>query len=57
MVVEGDVSYRLVLYPPMQNQTPHYDQNYGQQQYEQQSYDQQNYGLDYSQDQYYQGGQ
>ena len=57
VVVEGDVSYRLVLYPPMQNQTPHYDQNYGQQQYEQQSYDQQNYGLDYSQDQYYQGGQ
>ena len=52
VVVEGDVSYRLGLYPPVQNQAPNYEA-----QYEQQNYDQQNYGQDYSQDQYFQGGQ
>ena len=56
MVVEGDVSYKLMLPPPVQNQAPSYDPQYGQQGYEPNAYDQHNYGQDYSQDQYFQGG-
>lgn len=52
VVVEGDVSYKLAWYPPVQNQTPSYEA-----QYDEQNYGQQNYGQDYSQDQYFQGGQ
>lgn len=57
VVVEGDVSYKLMLPPPVQNQAPSYDPQYGQQGYEPNAYDQHNYGQDYSQDQYFQGGQ